>query len=224
MRLVEFSPKYHYNIINNKYNIMSISKYIKSGGKMKKIILASKSPRRQSLLKNIGVEFTVIAHEIDEDSVSEKYPEETAQELSYRKAMYIAKNMVNDCIVIGADTIVVCNGILGKPADKEEAVNMLTRLQGNWHQVITGISVVESLTMNCVKTYEKTFVKMRNLTQDTIKAYVNTGEPMDKAGAYGVQGFGSLLIEKIEGCYFNVVGLPIAKLGKIVEKFGISFL
>ena len=192
--------------------------------KMKKIILASKSPRRQALLKNIGVEFTVIAHDIDEDSVSEEFPEETAQELSYRKAMYIAKNMVNDCIVIGADTIVVYKGVLGKPADKEDAINMLTRLQGNWHQVITGITVIESITMNYVKTYEKTFVKMRALTDDIIRSYVNTGEPMDKAGAYGVQGFGSLLVEKIEGCYFNVVGLPIAKLGIVVEKFGIKFL
>jgi septum formation protein len=144
-----------------------------------------------------------------------------------KKAKIVAdsfKNSVNSYI-IGADTVVVIEGrILGKPADASDAYEMLKSLSGNWHDVYTGIAVVKinSGIVTSRSEYEKTRVKIADITDEEIYNYINTGEPMDKAGAYGIQGIGALIVEKIEGCYFNVMGLPIYKLSRLLSTMGIE--
>jgi septum formation protein len=192
---------------------------------MKEIILASASPRRSELLKQVGIKFEVIPSNIKETIDESLKPEEYAKILSYEKALSVAKGLKSPSVVLGADTIVVKNGmIMGKPQDEEEAFGMLKSLQGDWHEVITGITLIESSGFESIREFEKTRVKMRLLSEKDIKAYIKTGEPMDKAGAYGIQGVGALLVEKIEGCYFNVVGLPLNRLGLMLEKFGVFIL
>jgi septum formation protein len=190
---------------------------------MKKIILASASPRRSDLMRQIGLEFTVMPSNVDE-RFDGSAPEEFAQKLSRSKAALVVSKVNDEALVIGADTIVVGEGILGKPSCDEEAFKMLKSLQGKWHEVITGITVTDVSSSDTITTYQKTFVKMRELTDSQILAYVNTGEPGDKAGAYGIQGLGAILIEEIKGCYYNVVGLPIMQLCKILERFNVSCL
>lgn len=191
---------------------------------MKNIILASASPRRVELLKLLNLEFKVIPSKIDE-SINEKMSkEEIVQTLAYEKAADIAKHLNDDELVIGADTIVVKNGVLGKPNSVEHAFTMLRMLQGEWHEVLTGIAVIDSSTSKFILGYESTRVKMKKLSDEKINSYIKTGEPMDKAGAYGIQGLGSILIERIEGCYFNVVGLPLFKLSTIMEELGVKIL
>lgn len=191
---------------------------------MREIVLASASPRRCELLKQIGVSFKVIPSNVEENISIDLSPEELAQNLAYEKALSVAKKLENDSIVIGADTIVVKNGVLGKPLNENQAFDMLSSLQGDWHEVITGIAVIEVPGLRYLKGFEKTRVRMRNVSDDAIKAYIKTGEPMDKAGAYGIQGMGAVFIERIEGCYFNVVGLPLMKLAVMLEEFGIRVL
>lgn len=191
---------------------------------MKKIVLASASPRRGELLKQIGLEFEIIPSQIKEETDHNMDACELVRLLSYDKAMNVVQRLKDRSLVIGADTVVVKNGILGKPENEDHAFDMISNLQGEWHEVITGITVIDSTTMKHVKCCEKTRVKMRPLTGSMIKAYIKTGEPMDKAGAYGIQGMGAILIEKIEGCYFNVVGLPLTRLTKVLEEFGITVL
>ncbi len=191
---------------------------------MKEIVLASASPRRSELLRGIGIDFKVIPSNTDESFDPGLMPEEIAQMLSYRKALSVAEYLKNDSIVIGADTIVVKDGILGKPRNKEEAFEMLKNLQGNWHEVITGVTLIASVGFEYIKSFEKTRVKMRPLSDGEIESYISTGEPMDKAGAYGIQRVGALLIEKIEGCYFNVVGLPLHRLNSMLEDFSVFLL
>lgn len=191
---------------------------------MKEIVLASASPRRAELLKQIGIAFEVVPSDIDEKIDPDLDILDWVQNMSLDKAVSVARRLERDALVIGADTIVVKEGILGKPQNAAHAHEMLSRLQGSWHEVITGIAVVESSTLKSIKSYEKTKVKMRSLPEDMIKSYIETGEPFDKAGSYGIQGMGALLVEKIEGCYFNVVGLPLAKLSTMLENFGFSVL
>ncbi len=191
---------------------------------MRKVILASASPRRSDLLRQIGIDFTVVPSNIDEDIEAGLQPGSIAQELAYDKAWNVAKDDNCGSIVIGADTIVVKDCILGKPVSEEEAYKMLKSLQGSWHEVITGVALIDSKDNKCKKGFEKTNVKMRSLSDSEILSYIKTGEPMDKAGAYGIQGIGALLVERIEGCYFNVVGLPLQKLGAMFEEFGIFVL
>jgi len=191
---------------------------------MKEIVLASASPRRSELLKRVGIAFSVMPSNIEEKIDVSWEPEVLAEELSYSKALYIAEQLKRDCLVIGADTIVVKDGVLGKPRDEAEAYEMLKRLQGSWHEVITGVTIINAGDMVSLKDHVKTRVKMRSMTDDVIYSYIRTKEPMDKAGAYGVQGMGALLVEAIEGCYFNVVGLPLMKLGTMLENFGVRLL
>lgn len=177
------------------------------------IILASKSPRRQELLKYITKDFTVKTAEVDETLPEGIEPEEAVKYLSKIKAAPFEN--VKDT-VIGADTIVVINGkILGKPADSSDAESMLRLLSGKTHSVFTGVTVIkngEYHSFSC-----ETKVTFFELTDSDIKRYIETGEPLDKAGAYGVQGYGSLLVEKIDGDYFNVVGLPVSKLNRLLS-------
>ncbi len=187
------------------------------------LILASASPRRRELLGQIGAEFEVeVSHapEVIDTSLS---PEEMVQQLALQKASAVAANHT-DGLVLGSDTIVVNDGmILGKPASAEEATAMLRSLSGKWHQVMTAVALVDaSGKKEPWKAVEITGVKFRHLTDADIAAYLATGESMDKAGAYGIQGFGALLVEKIEGCYFNVVGLPLQRVAVGLQNWGIN--
>ena len=187
-----------------------------------RIVLASASPRRKQLLEQMGLKFDVIVSNIEEKSPQGLAPEEISMELAYNKAMNVALQINEPAIVIGADTLVVKDRILGKPKDEEDARQMLRMLQGQTHQVITGLALVNPWTGKVQKGYEKTLVEMVPLTLQEIECYIKTGEPMDKAGGYGIQGLAGIFISRIEGCYFNVVGLPIHLLWKMLKEFGVN--
>ena len=191
---------------------------------MAKIVLASKSPRRQELLKNIGItEFDIRVPEADESYPAGLTPQQVVEHISRVKAEAAASLCAEDEIVITADTMVFLDDArLGKPADEADALRMLTALQGRRHIVCTGVTVrrgSESIT-EC----ETTEVLFRTASEAELRGYIATGEPMDKAGAYGIQGLGALLVSGINGDYFNVMGLPIYRLGRILADFGIDLL
>ncbi|MFX0558986.1 nucleoside triphosphate pyrophosphatase [Tepidibacillus infernus] len=191
---------------------------------MEKIILASSSPRRREILELIGISFLVHPSDVDEGYNESNSPEDIVKQLATRKAMDIA-SYYQEGIIIGADTIVVLDGqILGKPKDEEDAFQMLNRLQGRSHQVFSGVAVVDAKTREVKASYQMTKVYMDPLSEEEIRLYIATKEPMDKAGSYGIQGFGAIFIEKIEGDYFNVVGLPVALLSTLLKDFGIQIL
>ncbi len=192
---------------------------------MNAIILASSSPRRRELLSQAGIPFTVIPGEVDEEKTElSGTPGQKAEHLAYLKAQDVAKNM-DKGIVLGADTIVVCNEeIFGKPADEKDAQRMLESLSGREHFVITGIALIDAASGAVKMGYETTIVKFSLLTAEEIQAYIKTGEPFDKAGAYGVQGRGALLVEGLNGCYSNIVGLPLKKLDNMLKEFGIKVM
>lgn len=177
------------------------------------IYLASKSPRRKKLLEQINLKFQVFSVDTPEVFRKGERPVNTVKRIAIEK-LEAAKEIVKDGIIITADTIVVINGkILGKPADKEDAVKLLKTLSGKRHIVYTGFSVYNSVSKKVITDYEKTFVTFRKLQNDEIRDYVETGSPMDKAGAYGIQDdYGAVFITKINGCYYNVVGLPLTKV------------
>lgn len=189
---------------------------------MNKFILASASPRRKELLGAIGLDFAVIVSEADEDSVSKELePSLYVQELAMLKAAATAKAVIEykDTIVLAADTIVTLDGkILGKPSDKEDAFDMLKALSGRTHEVYTGYCVMRIADGFSVCNAVKTEVTFKELTDEKINNYIATNEPMDKAGSYGIQGLGGLLIEKFNGDYQNVVGLPVSALADTLEK------
>ena len=187
-----------------------------------RIILASASPRRQELLTQIGLPFEVCPSEWEEVTDKE-LPEEVVQELSYHKAMEIYERNVTEegTVVIGADTIVACGGqILGKPGTRERAEEMLGKLQGGTHQVYTGVAFVwkEKGRTETAGFYECTDVRVYPMTEEEIRCYVETGEPMDKAGAYGIQGGFAAFIQGICGDYNNVVGLPVGRVYQELKK------
>jgi septum formation protein len=189
---------------------------------MSRIVLASGSPRRRELLAQIGIECTVIPSSVAEDRELPS-PEETAEHLAVLKAQAVAGTLEGNGYVIGADTIVVVDGtIFGKPIDKEDARRMLLRLQGREHKVITGLAVILLNSQKMIAGHEVTTVKMRPLTSEEIDGYIGTGEPMDKAGAYAIQGRGAAYIPGICGCYFTVVGLPLARLLSMLYDLGWS--
>ena len=180
------------------------------------LILASGSPRRKELLGLFGIPFTIRAADIDETMDAAKAPFDEVARVSRLKALAVPREQ--DDIVIAADTIVVCEGrVLGKPHSREEAVRMLTALSGRDHQVMTGCTVVRG---DARETFtEVTDLHFRPLTDTEIARYVDSGEPMDKAGAYGIQGGAALFCEKIVGDYYNVMGLPVCRLGQVLRKF-----
>ncbi|MBS6196419.1 MAG: septum formation inhibitor Maf [Clostridiales bacterium] len=201
---------------------------------MDKIILASQSPRRRELLTQIGLEFTVCPSTVEE-SITSTDPVEAVKELSLQKAEDVAEltgkvwkeqktaeKQQEECLVIGADTIVVYEGrMLGKPKDREDAIRMLTMLQGRTHSVYTGVTLIFSGKTDRTITFaEETKVSMYPMSEEEIFWYVDTKEPMDKAGAYGIQGLCARFIEKIEGDYNNVVGLPVARIYQELKKAG----
>jgi len=188
-----------------------------------RIILASASPRRTELLKLIGLRFDVIPSDVEE-RFEDGDPALVAERLAASKAGNVA-SMVRSGIVIGADTVVVVDSrLLGKPVDDEDAKRMLAMLSGRNHEVITGVAVVDASSGRSCVEHERTRVWFRELGPSEIDAYVASGEPMDKAGAYGVQGLGSVIVRRIEGCYFNVVGLPLPRLSDMLKRFGIDVL
>lgn len=189
---------------------------------MQTLVLASTSPRRKELLENLHLSFQVSSSHADESFDSNLPPSEVVMELALRKAEAVFEKFPS-AFVIGADTIVVAAGsILGKPKDPADAVRMLTMLSGKQHEVYTGVAIEAPNGSTCF--YEKTKVQFWELSDEEINSYVQSGEPLDKAGAYGIQGLGSTLVRKINGDYFAVVGLPVARTIRELKKMGFHFL
>ncbi|UCF79852.1 MAG: septum formation inhibitor Maf [Candidatus Eiseniibacteriota bacterium] len=176
------------------------------------MVLVSGSPRRRRLLEMIGLRFEVAVPEVDEGELLEGEPEQVVVELALRKALSVA-NGYPEALLIGADTVVVLEGrVLGKPEDATQAEGMLRVLSGKTHTVYTGLALVDTRTGMRWTAYERSLVRMKRLAESEIAAYVRTGEPLDKAGSYGIQGLGSIFISDVNGCFFNVMGLPVRRL------------
>lgn len=187
------------------------------------IVLASASPRRRALLSHFTTDFTVDPAVGPEDPPEVASPEETVKALASAKAAEVAARHPDD-LVIAADTIVELDGIiLGKPSDPDDACRMLRALSGREHRVYTGVAVIGAGGKSLCQA-EKTRVFFRDMTDEEIRAYVASGEPLDKAGAYGYQGLAGLFVERIEGDYFNVVGLPLCRLGRMLGTMGVALL
>ena len=186
------------------------------------VILASQSPRRRELLGQMGFTDFVIRPAQGEEIVDPNLsPDKLVEELSRQKCAEVAAAAAPDDLVIAADTVVAIDGtVLGKPHSEQEAYAMLSRLSGRHHTVYTGVTI--SRGSESVTAHEATRVHFRPLTPAEIEAYVSTGEPMDKAGSYGIQGYGAMLVEGISGDYFNVVGLPVCLLGRMLARFGVD--
>ncbi len=190
----------------------------------RKLVLASASPRRREILSNLGVPFDVIPGSVEEEVSAEEKPSSYVLRLAVQKALAVGKSQDHG-VVIGADTIVLLDGrILGKPKDEAEAKEMLRALSGREHIVITGIGLADIDNHRTWSGEEQTVVYFRPLTDEEIDTYVATGEPLDKAGAYGIQGKGGFFIRRIEGDYFNVVGLPVCLLYELLQETGIDLL
>lgn len=189
---------------------------------MKTLILASQSPRRRELMETLNYPFLVqpaVGEEVIDPSLA---PQDIVQSLAFQKAEEIALSQEGDFVIVAADTVVVLGEeVFGKPKTTEEAWDMLGKLQGSPHAVYTGVCIWGSKPHKVHKFYSKTQVSMRPLCLEEIQKYVSLGESMDKAGAYGIQGRGAWLIDKVEGDYFNVVGLPLCQLGQALDAFGI---
>ena len=185
-----------------------------------KYVLASSSERRQQLLKRLIKNFEIVVSEFDEESIEfsgdvERY----VMDLATGKGKSSLDLLDYDAIVIAADTIVVYEGnLLGKPKNEEDAFRILRMLSGNSHEVYTGFVIIDSRNKNIIKDVVRTKVTFSDITDEEIKEYIKTNEPMDKAAAYGIQGLGGVFVEKIEGCYYNVVGLPLNRLKKQLKK------
>ena len=178
------------------------------------VVLASNSPRRKELLSLMGVPFTVDVSNADERVEGE--PDARVYEISQRKALAVAASHP-DAIILAADTLVYDGSVLGKPRDEKEAFEMLSRLGGRWHEVYTGVSVYTPRNGRMDTRVEKTRVHFCPMTEEQIAAYIASGEPMDKAGAYAVQGTGGMYVDRLEGSYSNVVGLPMHTVRRMLE-------
>ena len=184
-----------------------------------RLFLASQSPRRAQLLKLVGFEFDVVPSFFDEDSITEENPETHVQILSFEKAKSVANDVLQG-VIIGADTIVVLDEkILGKPKDAQDARGMLQSLSGRFHEVYTGFTLVENPSGRYVSDFEKTRVHFRDLSDWEIDRYIATQSPMDKAGAYGIQDQSAVFADRIEGCFYNVVGFPLSKFYTAMSAF-----
>lgn len=187
-----------------------------------RLVLASASPRRAALLSQIGLTFEIRPSDVPEpphSAYSGKRVDEVTRELALLKARAVARQC-NEGIIISADTLVLLGGkLLGKPTDDEDAIAMLTQLSGTSHEVVTGVALVDALTERTIAWTETTQVYFRNLHRTEIAEYIATGEAADKAGAYGIQERGAAFVRRIEGCYFNVVGLPLASLLEHLSNF-----
>ena len=187
------------------------------------IVLASQSPRRRELLERLGLPFRTLVPDIDERMDRPLPPAELVAVISAEKARAAQALAGPEAIVIAADTVVALDGaVLGKPAGGADAARMLSALAGRTHHVYTGLTVLRGERVRTVS--EETAVTFRPLTEREITAYVRTGEPLDKAGAYGIQGYGALLVEGIQGDYYNVMGLPVCRLGLLLGELGVDCL
>ncbi|WP_421682428.1 septum formation inhibitor Maf [Stutzerimonas urumqiensis] len=187
---------------------------------MATLYLASASPRRAELLQQIGVPFDIRIYPIDETLLPGEQPAAYVERLARAKAKAVLETLTVPACVLGADTAVVLEGrVLGKPADRDDAIAMLEALSGREHQVFTGVAVLDRTS--CRVEVVDTRVRFRRLRRDEIEAYWATGEPCDKAGAYGIQGFGAVFVERIEGSYSGVVGLPLCETAGLLEQFGL---
>jgi septum formation protein len=188
---------------------------------MTPLILASRSPRRAQLLRMLGLHFDVLPSDVDETYRAGEEPGEHAERLAREKASAVASARP-DALVIGCDTVVVIDGkVLGKPRDVEDAVRMLMSLQGREHLVATGVAVASNAVVHSA--VERVTVGFREFDEDFARAYIATGEPLDKAGAYGIQGYGATLVDRIEGDFFAVMGLPIVRLIMLLEVQGLPY-
>lgn len=195
----------------------------------KTLILASSSPRRQELIRSLQLPYQIIVSDVDETTEAGLAPEHIVEQLSGRKASAVYERCkadqaeLRDGVIIGSDTIVVLNGeALGKPKDEEDAFRMLKSLQGKEHHVYSGVACIDLQTGLRYVDHQRTAVWMKGLTDERIRRYIATGEPMDKAGSYAIQGLGATIVERIEGDYFNVVGLPMALLSDMLDRFSIA--
>lgn len=192
---------------------------------MLKLILASASPRRTELLKQIGIDFDVVPANINEDSKGFSEAGKYAMEMSLKKALFVADVIKGDStdstFVLGADTVVSIDGhLFGKPNDDRDAERMLKLLENRWHEVTTGITLVRTKNKEAFTEKEVTRVYVPSFPEGFISSYLATQEPFDKAGSYAIQGYGSMMVERIEGCYFNVMGLPLFRLSKMLGMLG----
>jgi septum formation protein len=191
---------------------------------IKTIILASASPRRKEILEKTGLKFRVDESRCEEKMDAGLKPQNLARFLSLKKAREVARRHSN-ALVIAADTIVVLRGrIFGKPCDKEQAREMLRVFSGKTHSVITGFTIIDTVSKKELSRSISSKVFFKRLSADEIEAYISSGEPLDKAGAYGIQGLGAVLIKRIEGDFFNVMGLPLNALAGSLKKFGVNVL
>lgn len=191
-----------------------------------KVILASKSPRRVEILEKIVKEFEVVQSNFDENTIDFKGDiEKYVKDLSRNKAIEVSKRLNEPSIVIAADTVVFQDGkVLEKPKNEEDAFSMLSSLSGNTHKVYSGICLINTYDDTVVTDCDCTEVRFSELNPRQIRNYINSGEPMDKAGAYGIQGLGGAFVDGIKGCYYNVMGLPLNKLYKALENYDITIL
>lgn len=190
------------------------------------LVLASASPRRKEILQKVTENFTVVVSSFEESTV--KYQgdiEGYVKKLSKGKAETVSVNLKNKALVIGCDTVVSLQGnILGKPKNEQEAFSMLKSLSGKCHEVYSGITLINTKTNKILSECVCTKVKFSHISDADIQKYIETKEPMDKAGAYGIQGFAGVFVERIEGCYYNVVGLPLNKLNSMMRDIGVNLL
>lgn len=187
------------------------------------LILASSSPRRKDLLTRMGLEFTTKRATLDEKLNHSADPADEVARISLEKAEVVRPKVRPDDIIIAADTMVMLDGLMmGKPRSEPDAFSMLRRLSGRKHQVMTGLTVMKGQRVET--TTVVTNIRFRTLSDEEIRAYIATGEPMDKAGAYGIQGFGAMFVIAIEGDYYNVMGLPVCTLSLMLRKFGVKLL
>ena len=191
----------------------------------KKIILASQSPRRRELLSKIGLKFEILPADIDESLKEEEFSNELIENIALEKVLEVKKNITYPAIIIGSDTVVVIDDkVLGKPENEQDAFNMLKLLSGKTHQVISAIAVVDSETEKALIDHVVSDVAFREISDSEIKNYIKTGEPMDKAGAYAIQGYASIFVRSICGCYNNIVGISTFKLAEMLKEFDIKIL
>ncbi|MGM0547822.1 MAG: Maf family protein [Bacillota bacterium] len=189
-----------------------------------KLVLASASPRREEILKQLKLKFTVVPSKIDESEFKADNPVELVEILAVEKAKAVAK-LVENVIIIAADTVVVADDqILGKPKNKIEAKKMLKKLSGQEHQVITGLAVLNSVSGEVQAANNITEVKMSNITEVEIEKYIEQENILDKAGSYAIQGLGGIFVEEIKGSYYSVMGMPIHQLAKLLKEFNYGIL
>lgn len=231
MLQIKVTIAYRYSNLSKTNQIdQSPSEKNSAGQASTRIVLASGSPRRLELLGNLGLLFEVIPSNVDETIPPGVTPGQLVQSLALQKAQGVLASLSadKDLVVIGADTMVVLDGdLIGKPEDEAEARAMLRRLSGRTHIVFTGVAVLEKRKNVELKTFEhveESFVTFGNLSDAEIAAYVATREPLDKAGAYALQGIGAALVDRIEGCYTNIIGLPIPKVVAILRQAGVNIL